>query len=95
MDSKILFQTYPANSESLAFKRIMADAIEDWGGSKKALAIELGISQSDLSHYLSVKCGYTLPAHLIVPFCEVTGNWELIRFFQRRYANRARRGRVA
>ena len=75
----------PRNEVSIACKRLMAQIVEDWlkadpTRSRKQLALALGVTPSDLSHWLTPKVRFTLPLDLIGPFCAATGNDDLIWF---------------
>lgn len=68
---------------SVAFKQTMSASIDRWieadpGNSKKALAIDLGCSQADLSHWISDKTSYTMYGHLVPLFCSIVGDNSLI-----------------
>lgn len=83
----------PCNNLSIACKQKMRDAIADWKtrdpeASQKRLAIELGVADTTLTHWLSSKTGYTIPAHLVGEFCKITGSWSLHRWMDRRAASR-------
>ena len=88
MQEKLFYQAHPVNSESLEVKRIMAEALARakalYGISKKMVALDLGVPDAVLSHYLSVRCGFTIPAHLVRRFCVATRDWTLSRALQRR-----------
>ena len=93
---KVFFQGPPINGDSLEFKRIMANAIEDWisqdprNRSKKLFAYLLSETEPDtLSHWISPRCGWTMHGHLIRLFCEITGSWELYRWLGKRGKRRA------
>ena len=63
----------------------MARIVEDWlkadpTRSKKELAFAIGITPSDLAHWLTPKVRFTLPLDLIGPFCAAVGNDDLIWF---------------
>lgn len=87
-----MFQAHSVNSDALEIKRIMAESIqrasEVYGLTKKSLSIDLGLDpetgMSILSHYLSPRCGFTIPAHLVRRFCELTHDWTLARALQKR-----------
>jgi len=86
----------PCNDLSVACKQKMVDSIADWISrdplaSKKRLAIELGVPQTTLSHWLSFKTGMTIPAHLVGEFCRVTGSWSLHRWMDPREHQRIER----
>lgn len=83
--------TIPCNDLSIACKRKMEGSIADWlardaHASKKRLAMELGVPQTTLSHWLSSRTGMTIPAHLVGEFCRITGSWSLCRWMDRRQA---------
>lgn len=88
MKETMFFQAHPVNSESLEVKKIMAESLARakaiYGITKKVVALDLGVEAAVLSHYLSPKCGFTIPAHLVRRFCESTRDWTLSRALQRR-----------
>lgn len=88
MQEKLFYQAHEVNSESLEIKRIMVDAVDRarklYGITKKMIAADLGVPDAVLSHYLSVRCGFTIPAHLVRRFCVATRDWTLSRALQRR-----------
>lgn len=88
MNVKVFYQSHPCNSEALEIKRLMAEAIVRakvlYGTTKKMIAIDLGVPEPVLSHYLSLKCGFTIPSHLVRRFCNSTRDWTLSRALQRR-----------
>lgn len=96
MHPRMFWQSKPCNSAALEIKRIMAESIERakvlYGTSKKQIAIDMGLPVEKnggspiLSHYLSPNTGYTIPAHLVRPFCESTRDWTLSRALQKRRA---------
>lgn len=72
-----------SNDPALEFKGVMAASIQRWLENdtlrtKKALAIDLGASQADLSHWLSERTRFTLPGHLVSAFCRLVGDNSLI-----------------
>lgn len=78
------------NPEAFEFKAVMADAIEASGIPKKVIAIDLGVSGPDLSHWLSDKTGFTMPGHLIPRFCEIVRDNSLIWHVQSAYERRGK-----
>lgn len=71
------------NDPALDFKRVMAASIDRWleediSRTKKALAMDLGHTQADLSHWLSASTRFTLPGHLVPAFCRLVGDNSLI-----------------
>lgn len=81
LPEKFMSSAVPCNSQSLEFKRLMADILSDaeliHGLQKKQVAIDLGVGPSTLSHWLSPQCGFTIPAHLIPAFCQIVRDWRL------------------
>lgn len=76
---------------SIACKRVMEASIErameaDPGLSKKAIALEMGYTQTDLAHWLSPRCPRsTIPAHLVPLFCQIVGDNSLLWLLQEAY----------
>lgn len=76
---------------ALEFKRIMQASVEraeeeNPSISKKSIALDLGYTPADLSHWLSPKCPRsTMPAHLVPLFCHLTGDNTLLWLMQEAY----------
>lgn len=82
----MFFQSVPCNQEAIDVKRIMHRALADarrlYGVQKKEVAFCIGVNVAVLSRWLKEDEGHTISAHLIRPFCEVTRDWSLARYFQ-------------
>ena len=83
MTTNIVPALSPSNAPALAFKRVMSASIDRWleediTRTKKALAMDLGHTQADLSHWLSTSTRFTLPGHLVPAFCRLVGDNSLI-----------------
>ena len=81
--SNIVFEQPRINDPVIDFKTVMAKSIDRWleedvSRTKKALAIDLGATQADLSHWLTSKTSFTLPGHLVPAFCRIVGDNSLI-----------------
>ena len=80
---------------SVAFKSVMIASIDRWleadaQNSKKALALDLGCSPTDLSHWISDKTYFTMPGHLVPLFCSIVGDNSLLWLGQTLYEERQR-----
>lgn len=64
--------------EALEFKHLMDACIGRSGLQHKAIASDLGVSDSTLSHWISPSCKFTMPAHLVPTFCQLVGDDSLI-----------------
>lgn len=83
MNSNVQPTAGQVNDPALAFKTVMATAIEraleaDPALTKKSIAMDLGVSQSALSHWLSPETQFSIPGHLIPRFCQLVGDDSLI-----------------
>jgi len=73
------------HDDAIEFKRIMENSIQramdqDHTLTRKRIAMELGATPSDLSHWLSSKTRFTMPGHLIKRFCAICKDNELAYF---------------
>ena len=83
--------------EPFDFKGIMNKSIERFlednpQASKKSIALDLGATSADLSHWLSDKTRFTMPGHLIGPFCAIVGDNSLAWHVFNSYEKAARCG---
>lgn len=88
----------PIHIQAFAFKRLMQQTIarfleDNPTSSKKAIAIDLGATSADLSHWLSDRTSYTLPAHLVPRLCRIVGDnsllWHLLEEYEKGTASTA------
>lgn len=75
----------------IEFKQCMEASIEramesDPTISKKSIAMDLGYTPPDLSHWLSLRCPKsTMPGHLVPLFCRIVRDNSLIWLVQEAY----------
>ena len=81
------------NPEAIAFKQVMTASIERFledhpDASRKRIALDLGATPADLSHWTSAKTSFTLPGHLVPLFCQILNDNALLWHLESVYARR-------
>lgn len=85
MNSSVQPTAGQVHDPALAFKRVMARSILESAIPKKVIAIDLGVTQSALSHWLSEETTFTIPGHLIPGFCRLVGDDALLWHLQAQF----------